>query len=154
MAHSEAFEDAWDQVKAAVGAVPIEHRIKIIEAAVRKHKETLRERCWIEDDEDGFTGWRWDKYNKTRYIVCAANRYKDYIVTGSRHYCVSMNAQIDLIGMDALRAYAADDYEQGFIDQYGVFWSRSDALEHVKKTGQLRYPEHCTRDELFSEGLY
>lgn len=41
--------------------------------------------CWIENDETGFTGWRWDKYKVPLRLVSAANRYKDIIICAPRH---------------------------------------------------------------------
>lgn len=164
---SKDFEYAQDQLKENTAARPLEDRIKEIALAARVNREHVQYNQWIENDEDGFTGWRWDKYKSERRIVCSANRYKDYIVTGARHYCPQMNAQINLVGLDALRAYAGDDYEQGFMDQRGVFISRQDALILAIENGQMRYntnrgrfikddPEHNSTygDELFSENLW
>lgn len=110
---------------------------------------------WIENDEDGFTGWRWIKYNRELRLVCAANRYKDLIFTGVRHSCPIMTtSQAMFGGLDVLHEYANGDNEQGFIDQYGTFYNRSEALALAKSNGQLLYPDNVTLTELFSEGLY
>lgn len=153
--------------KAHQNKLTLEERVELVRLTAALFKEQQRERHWIENDEDGFTGWRKDKYNIPVRIAAAANRYGDYIVTGARHYCVLMNAQINLVGIDALRAYAAGDYEQGFVDQFGNFLDRKTALKLAIENGQMHYnadhglfikddPEHNSTygDELFSENLW
>lgn len=134
--------------------IPLETRVDLIrEAAAYANKEYM-DRCWIEKDEDGFTGWRWDKYKSTRVIVCAANRYGDFIVTGSRHYSVSMTMTIKLVGMDALRAYAGNEYDQGFIDQFGTYYTRKEAWDLCAAQGRKLLPDGGPDGTLFSEHLY
>jgi hypothetical protein len=147
-----------------VKSIPLETRLQIIAEAAAASRALYMERCWIETDEDGFTGWRWDKFNVTLVIVCAANRYKDFIITGTRHYSVPMWSMINLVGIDALNAYAnADDdpeennesgYQQGFIDQYGGFWGRREAMDLCKWQGRPLLEEGRSTKELFSEHLY
>lgn len=111
--------------------------------------------AWIENDKDGFTGWRWIKYDRQLRLVSAANRYKDVIVTAPRHSCPIMTASQAMYGgLDILHTYAGDDYEQGFVDQYGTFYNRVEALAMAEENGQLLYPEHAPGSDLFSEGLY
>jgi hypothetical protein len=135
---------------------PLATRIKLIAHAAKLANETFMERVWIENDPDGFTGWRWDKFSVQPYIVCAANRYKDFIVTGSRHHSVPMMMITELVGMDALHAYAGsrDNEEQGFIDQYGKFWNRRDAYELCIKQGRPLLEDGASKTQLFSEHLY
>ena len=98
-----------------------------------------------------------------RFVVCAANRVnnpkepgKYLIVAGARHFDAIMHQQIkqlhqihDLDGM-ALR------WEQGFIDQHGVFMDRREALQVATEAGQLntRRSKTSPEDRLFSEDLY
>lgn len=90
-----------------------------------------------------------------RFIVCAANRYGDLIITGARHHDPIMNAQIK-----ALRAAGAIPKsgrgEQGFIDQRGVFLNRWEALAVAVRAGQVnvRRKKSPPEDRLFSEDLY
>ena len=110
--------------------------------------------CWIENDDTGFTGWRWVRHNVTIVIVSAANRYKDIIVMGPRHYSNLMRTQIEAYGgIKVLREYAGDEYEQGFVDQYGTFYTREESLKIANDQGQIRYPHHVPGSQLFSEGL-
>lgn len=125
-------------------------------AAIGKQfTERYMNQCWIEQDGEGFTGWRWDKYNVELYIVSAANRYKDIIVMGPRHYSNAMQTAIEAYGgIKLLKAYAGEEYEQGFVDQYGTFYNRKEALELAKLRGQIRYPDRGPDHELISEMLY
>jgi len=142
-------------------SLSLEERVALVRRAAARRTAVFMERCWIEKDAEGFTGWRWEKYNKPLQIVAAANRYGDMVIVGSRHYCVSMNAQIDLIGLDALRAYAAlfdspeeYGYQQGFIDQYGKFHDRKQALAIALENGQVKKEDLHTGNDLYSEDLW
>lgn len=135
----------------------LENKLKLIEKAAKERHKRYMERCWIgpDEDKDGFVGWRWDKYNVNLKIVCAANRYKDFYLLGARHYDPLMISQASFVGIEALRIYAGDDYEQGFIDQYGTFHSRENAMKIAKAQNQVNTTDRnrCESD-LFSEDLY
>lgn len=133
--------------------LPLDQRVAHIQVVAAERAALYAERCWIENDEAGFTGWRWEKHSVQLKIVCAANRYKDFVVLGARHFCVSMNAGIDLIGLDALHAYANGDEEQGFIDQYGTFHDRKAAALIAISAGQVKATD-LRGTYLFSEDLY
>ncbi len=89
-----------------------------------------------------------------RVIVCAANRYKDFVVTGVRHFCPTMRQQIKAIGLNDLRFYANGNEEQGFIDQFGVFLTREEAMVIARKGGQVTIGMEHHPTKLFSEDLY
>lgn len=117
-------------------------------------RERYMDQCWIQDDADGFTGWRWEKYGTQLNIVCAANRYKDIIVSGPRHYSNNMRITIDALGgFKLLREYAGDEYEQGFIDQYGTFHNRKEAWIIAERSNQIKFRDRLPTDELYSEHL-
>ena len=90
----------------------------------------------------------------TRVVVCAANRYGLNIFTGVRHFCPVMVVNMKYADIPWLRKEYGE--EQGFIDQFGVFMSREEALEVAKEAGQINrwrtktHPEHL----LFSEDIY
>lgn len=112
------------------------------------------ERFWIENDAEGFTGWRWDKYNVQRRIVCAANRYKDYILLGPRHWSDMMYMASSVVDQDLLHEYAGELYEeQGFIDQFGNYLTREEAWVIAMAAGQVIHDIGPT-GTLFSEHLY
>lgn len=84
-----------------------------------------------------------------RRIVCAANKWDDgTIIIGVRHWDKFMHKQADAYGISSKK------HEQGFIDQYGVFMTREEALELALKNGQRI--RRCGGDskELYSENLY
>lgn len=84
----------------------------------------------------------------TPVIVCAANLLEDgTIVPGVRHYDPIMNKLIDKLGSEVVA--------QGFIDNFGMFWPRDQALEIAIENGQsLDMKRNGSTKELFSEGLY
>lgn len=91
------------------------------------------------------------------WMVCAANRNRanGYIVCGARHYDSIMHKQISVF-YDMTSKSRSKDWEQGFIDQFGRFYNRKEAMKAVLENGQ---PFSLKRnggsgDELYSEGLY
>lgn len=85
------------------------------------------------------------------WMVCAAVRYGGVTVAGPRHFDEFMHGTI--LAIDIFECHEAD---QGFIDQWGRFYTREEAMEAVKASGQ---PFNLERNggqdkELFSEGLY
>jgi hypothetical protein len=98
------------------------------------------------------------------YIVCAANVfYWDkfplgyLIVPGPRHFSPIMNDILNALRTEhQVTGRFYDSHKQGFIDQFGNYYTREQALQVVKMNGQnfnLRR-NGCDGDELFSEGLY
>jgi len=90
-----------------------------------------------------------------RKVVCAANKYGDLIIMSARHHDKNMN--------DIIKAVKAGGHEckpekgyQGFVDQFGVFMDRTEALAVATASGQ---PLDMIRNSgngkvLYSEGLY
>jgi len=96
----------------------------------------------------------WKKNNiekPQQVVVCAANKYGDLIIPSARHHDKVMNKLILEIGYLIER-----ECEQGFINQFGEFLSREDAMIIAKKAGQKINKRGCGGSEtiLFSEGLY
>lgn len=85
------------------------------------------------------------------WMVCAACKTGPWIVLGARHWDEIMRSQLD---EDELRT--SFDWDQGFIDQWGRFYTREEALVCVKDSGQPFNNERNGGHEtqLFSEGLY
>ncbi len=88
-------------------------------------------------------------------IVCAACSNDEIILCGARHWDKIMNKQLDAI-KKANPELRSSKFEQGFINQFGEFLTREDAMEVVKENGQ---PFDIERNggsdkELYSEGLY
>lgn len=88
-------------------------------------------------------------------IVCAAYRHPHlkFVIAGARHSDKIMQPWVKMIR----RFYGAGwQWEQGFIDQFGKFYNRVDAMQAVLKSGQPFDAERNSGsgDELYSEGLY
>lgn len=84
-------------------------------------------------------------------IVCAACRHEDIIIVGPRHWDPTMHRTAELIGVGGA------GFEQGFIDQFGDFYDRKEAMQIAKAVGQpIDIERGCGGDdtELYSEGLY
>lgn len=89
-----------------------------------------------------------------RRVVCAAIRNcKGEIICGARHYDLIMHAQIKT--STSIESWnKKSSVEQGFIDQWGIYMSRKEALEVAQAAGQIL--RRCGGDskQLFSENLY
>ena len=84
-----------------------------------------------------------------QYVVCAANKIGDVVLCGARHWDKVMRKQAEAMGIKC------GNEEQGFIDQFGDFLTREEAMLIVKKNGQRFDIERNGGDvALFSEGLY
>lgn len=82
-------------------------------------------------------------------IVCAANRKDGTIFCGARHCDKIMAAQAEAAGMTLTAS------EQGFINQFGEFRTRKEALAIVVANGQrFDAKRNGSKTRLFSEGLY
>jgi hypothetical protein len=86
-------------------------------------------------------------------VVCAACRNRDLILCGARHWDSVMRRQFDYL--DKNYTFDMASFEQGFIDQFGDFLTRKEAMKVIKKNSQ---PFNIDRNggdvALFSEGLY
>jgi len=104
------------------------------------------------------------KIHAHRKVVCAAIRAADgSLLIGIRHYSADMIEQIDR--MEALQIGAGLKFQhrhgddQGFVDQFGIYMTRSEAYQVAKAEGQIARPHACIHHAdgtgtLFSEGLY
>lgn len=92
-----------------------------------------------------------------RFVVCAACKYGDVIICGARHYDRVMHSQLRAFDEESeVRMMNRGEVVQGFIDQYGVFMDRVEALEVATAAGQInvRRKKTAPDDVLFSEDLY
>lgn len=87
-------------------------------------------------------------------VVCAACRYGLLILCSARHWDKVMNDQYLLA--KATGAYPhTSRFDQGFINQFGEFLTRKEALKIVQENGQPYSPKRNGSNlELYSEGLY
>lgn len=102
----------------------------------------------------------WDGRKLQRRIVCAANRFKmkngkTLVIPGARHYSRDMAAVIDELRDQMVSDHAHGD-DQGFIDQWGDYHTREEALIIATHAGQINTvrKKGGPPDELFSEDLY
>ena len=99
------------------------------------------------------------------WIVCAANRNSitKVIVCGARHFDRLMKGQVEamappeaMIDKDEMLKHWCNGWsqsDQGFVDQFGGFHNRKDALELALQNGQCLRNSEATF-ELYSEDLY
>lgn len=94
----------------------------------------------------------WEKNGITKpqqVVVCAAIKVGEVIFCGARHCDKIMRAQAKAAGMKLHSPH------QGFIDQFGDYLTREEAMQIVKDNGQPFNIERNGGDVvLFSEGLY
>lgn len=85
------------------------------------------------------------------HIVCAACRWHNFIICGPRHWDGVMRHQLVALGFEH-----GHDWDQGFVDQFGRFWSREQAMQIVKDNKQPFDLERNGGNDavLYSEGLY
>lgn len=85
------------------------------------------------------------------WIVCAAIKRNGTIICGARHWDMIMRLQV--INYPKSKG---SEWEQGFIDQFGFFHNRKEAMKIVKESGQPFNAERNggSAEELYSEGLY
>ena len=92
-----------------------------------------------------------DIVEDTNVIYCCSSKQSTYItILGARHYDSWMISQI----MDLKLRQNITELQQGFIDQFGNFLSRKEALQIAIRQHQIIRPAACTDTELFSEALY
>lgn len=94
-----------------------------------------------------------------RKIVCAACLLKfgdeRIILAGARHFDSVMMSQLNMFDEGFLNHIRVSDWEQGFIDQYGVFMDRKEAMKVAMASGQpLDLERNGDDEELYSEGLH
>ncbi|MBL4766302.1 MAG: hypothetical protein JKY94_01015 [Rhodobacteraceae bacterium] len=91
------------------------------------------------------------------WMVCAACRSPDgFIAMGSRHWSDGMWVSVKLWQKASSDPLDCSQWDQGFIDQWDRFYTREEAMQAVKASGQ---PFNAERNggnghDLYSEGLY
>jgi hypothetical protein len=84
-------------------------------------------------------------------IVCAAIKHDNGLILPSpRHFDRTCHALIDELGVKT----EYSDWEQGFIDQHGRFYTRKEAYLIAVKQNQIKRPSTYATNELYSENLY
>ena len=89
---------------------------------------------------------------KGRRVVSAALAYKNLLILGPRHFDATMHKQIDQSRCAGL--VAGRSWEEGFVDQYGVFMTREEAWIVAEAAGQIIRRVGGDGIKLYSENLY
>ena len=115
--------------------------------------ERIPEICFVKAD------W-WVGRLLQRVIVCAANRFKlkdggELVIPGTRHYSKDMALVLDQMRDKVVSEQVYGD-DQGFLDQWGNYLTRKEALIVATHAGQIntRRQKGGPADTLFSEDLY
>lgn len=86
-------------------------------------------------------------------IVCAANQHEDgIIILGIRHGDSHMHKQATLLNLKESRT--KDYWIEGFVDQFGTFYNRTEAFQLAAKNNQILRMVGGDSKELYSEHLY
>lgn len=98
----------------------------------------------------------WGKNNikkPQQIVVCAACKKGDTIIAGARHFDKVMRSQFK--AMNEPIPYGLN-WEEGFIDQFGDFLTRKEAMIIAQQAGQKINYKGCGNsfETLYSEGLY
>lgn len=123
--------------------------------------DTTNPRMLTDDDRCKLDKFIIDHYFKdsamNKRIVCAAMKNSvGEIIIGIRHYDSIMHNHID--SMENSKEWRKlNTIQQGFVDQYGTFYSRTDAWKIAESEGQII--RRCGGDTrnggtLYSENLY
>ena len=84
-----------------------------------------------------------------RRIVCAAVKFPSgEIILGARHWDNRMRETVKMLGLKP------GEEEQGFIDQFGVYVDRKEAMKIATEANQITRIISGSGKELFSENLY
>ena len=89
--------------------------------------------------------------NKPRIVCAACKNALGLTLVGARHWDMLMNKQARAMGIRA-----PNFMDQVFIDQFGKFYNRKDAMKIVKESGQPFDEKRNggNGEDLYSEGLY
>lgn len=103
--------------------------------------------------------WTENGIEKPQQIVVAAACKApgwSVILVGARHWDKVMRLQLKYMDTEFIDTFYTSEFEQGFIDQFGEFLTREQAMDIVKANGQKFDIERNggSDKELYSEGLY
>ena len=88
-------------------------------------------------------------------IVCAANRMEDdVLLVGPRHWDLTMHSQLEAMSRHGKQQHGL--VEQGFIDQFGRFYTREEAMLVARQNNQIivKDEDMLSLVALHSEDLY
>jgi len=91
---------------------------------------------------------------KIQRVVCAACRYDDVIVVGIRHLDPLMRQTMKAMYPDVEKIGIKFSRDQGFVDQFGNFLTRQEALVIANHNNQIHRRVGGDEHRLYSENLY
>ncbi len=81
-------------------------------------------------------------------VICAAVKRGEVVIAGVRHWDMVMHKTVEAIGEENFQGVEV----QGFLDRYGTFLDRNEALDLAHEAGQVNKAD-CM-GQLYSEDLY
>lgn len=139
----EGVQSKRDRIGRVVGDFIDIHRVQSTESETGTH---YNPDGWCPDRDD---------VHQPR-IVASATRVHGVYLIGVRHWDRLMVSQFTMLKLTPNWDVVPRDEEQGFVDQYGKYYNRVDALAIATAAGQVNTirPKHPSFDELYSEDLY
>jgi hypothetical protein len=101
----------------------------------------------------------WEPTTKP-WIVCAAIQKDEHIICGPRHWDTTMHNQLKALRLNNSNEGMFNLYwgnaEQGFIDQFGRFYTREEAMQVARQNKQIIVSDEdmLSLSALHSEDLY
>lgn len=90
------------------------------------------------------------------YMVCAAIRRDDgLIICGARHFDKLMLGVLRDSDQELRERHKFNMSDQGFVDQFGRFYTREEAMQVARQNDQIRWPDDMLSETaLHSEDMY
>lgn len=97
-----------------------------------------------------------NEHGVKRVIVCAACKFGNTIIAGPRHFDSVMRSQMLACHENSeVKTLPKSKVEQGFVDQFGEFWTRREAFYIATLNEQpINMERNGNNEILYSEGLY
>lgn len=81
------------------------------------------------------------------YIICSAVKYKNHIIHGRRHSDAYETLKA-FLPKSEYETITRDNTIAGFVDQYGDFYTRSEAYIIADEANQIKYGKGTSEDEI------
>ena len=91
---------------------------------------------------------------KERKVVSSACIAGGYLILGVRHWDSIMHSTADALGLSSKSKNHDPATDQGFVDNYGLYMGRKEAMLVAKAAGQILDESELRGDLLFSEDVW
>ncbi len=91
-----------------------------------------------------------------RYIICSAIKYNDHIIHGRRHGDAFQTLE-RFLSKEEYSKITRDNIVCGFVDQWGDFWTRTEAWTIAEDAGQIKFGKGLQESEIkinFGDGKW